>query len=114
MKNKSQRSHSVSLCIPHFSRNRRAQSAGIDNEPWFGIWYSIIAGEVSPLKSKRPGSVPLKGEHDMSKTKEELDALKEEVESVNEKLAELTPEEIAQVNGGQLEPPVLTITRRNP
>ena len=34
------------------------------------------------------------------KTKEELDALKKEVESVNEKLQELTPEEIAQVNGG--------------
>ena len=34
------------------------------------------------------------------KTKEELNALKEEVESVNEKLAELTPEEIAQVSGG--------------
>ena len=33
----------------------------------------------------------------MSKTKEELNALKEEVEAVNEKLAELTPEEIAQV-----------------
>ena len=36
----------------------------------------------------------------MSKTKEELDALKEEVESVNEKLKELTPEELEQVNGG--------------
>ena len=36
----------------------------------------------------------------MSKTKEELDALKEEVEAVNEKLAELTEEEIAQVSGG--------------
>ena len=36
----------------------------------------------------------------MSKTKEELDALKKEVESVNEKLQELTEEEIAQVNGG--------------
>ena len=34
------------------------------------------------------------------KTKEELNALKEEVEAVNEKLAELTPEEIAQVTGG--------------
>ena len=34
------------------------------------------------------------------KSKEELDALKEEVEAVNEKLAELTEEEIAQVNGG--------------
>ena len=36
----------------------------------------------------------------MSKSREELKALKEEVESVNEKLAELTPEEIAQVSGG--------------
>ena len=36
----------------------------------------------------------------MSKTNEELNALKEEVEAVNEKLAELTPEEIAQVSGG--------------
>ena len=35
----------------------------------------------------------------MSKTKE-LNALKEEVEAVNEKLAELTEEEIAQVTGG--------------
>ena len=34
------------------------------------------------------------------KTKEELNAIKEEVESVNEKLAELTPEELAKVNGG--------------
>ena len=36
----------------------------------------------------------------MSKSKEELNKLKEEVEAVNEKLAELTPEEIAQVSGG--------------
>ena len=36
----------------------------------------------------------------MSKTKEELDALKEEVEAVNEKLNELTPEELEKVNGG--------------
>ena len=36
----------------------------------------------------------------MSKSKEELNKLKEEVEAVNEKLAELTEEEIAQVNGG--------------
>ena len=34
------------------------------------------------------------------KSKEELDALKEEVEAVNEKLQELTEEELAQVNGG--------------
>ena len=37
----------------------------------------------------------------MSKTNEELNELKKEVEAVNEKLAELTPEEIAQVNGGK-------------
>ena len=34
------------------------------------------------------------------KTKEELNALKEEVENVNKKLAELTDEELAQVSGG--------------
>ena len=38
----------------------------------------------------------------MSKSKEELNALKEEVESVNEKLAELTPEELETVNGGNV------------
>ena len=34
------------------------------------------------------------------KTKEELAALKEEVETLNKKLAELTEEELAQVSGG--------------
>ena len=34
------------------------------------------------------------------KTKEELNALKEEVETLNEKLHELTDEELAQVSGG--------------
>ena len=34
------------------------------------------------------------------KTKEELNALKEEVEALNKKLAELTDEELAQVCGG--------------
>ena len=36
----------------------------------------------------------------MAKTKEELNALKEEVKAVNEKLQELTEEELEQVNGG--------------
>ena len=35
------------------------------------------------------------------KTKEELNALKEEVETLNKKLAELTEEELAQVSGGK-------------
>ena len=35
------------------------------------------------------------------KTKEELKALKEEVETLNKKLAELTDEELAQVTGGK-------------
>ena len=35
------------------------------------------------------------------KTKEELNALKEEVEALNKKLAELTEEELAQVIGGE-------------
>ena len=34
------------------------------------------------------------------KTKEELSALKEEIETLNKKLAELTDEELAQVAGG--------------
>ena len=34
------------------------------------------------------------------KTKEELNALKEEVETLNKKLAELTEEELTQVSGG--------------
>ena len=36
----------------------------------------------------------------MSKPKEELNKIKEEVETVSKKLSELTPEEIAQVSGG--------------
>ena len=38
----------------------------------------------------------------MSKTKEELNELKKDVEAVNEKLQELTPEELEQVNGGEV------------
>ena len=34
------------------------------------------------------------------KTQEELKKLKEEVENINEKLHELTPEELEQVTGG--------------
>ena len=41
------------------------------------------------------------------KTKEELNALKEEVETLNQKLAELTEEELAQVSGGVEPPPAL-------
>ena len=40
------------------------------------------------------------------KTKEELKALKEEVETVNRKLHELTEEELEQVSGGAREPHV--------
>ena len=36
----------------------------------------------------------------MSKTKEELNAIKEEVETVSRKLHKLTDEELAQVSGG--------------
>ena len=37
------------------------------------------------------------------KTKEELNALKEEVETLNRKLHELTEEELAQVSGGGID-----------
>lgn len=36
----------------------------------------------------------------MAKTIEELNAIKEEIETLNKKLAELTEEELAQVSGG--------------
>ena len=36
------------------------------------------------------------------KTKEELNALKEEVETLNKKLHELTDEELEQVTGGRI------------
>ena len=42
----------------------------------------------------------------MSKTKEELDALKEEINKVNEKICELTPEELEQVTGGRAGGPI--------
>ena len=54
------------------------------------------------------------------KSKDELNALKEEVETVSRKLAELTEEELAQVSGGVLldniklgfEPAVIEALRR--
>ena len=42
----------------------------------------------------------------MAKTKEELNAIKEEVETVNEKLQKLTPEELEQVTGGRAGDPI--------
>ena len=36
------------------------------------------------------------------KTKDELNALKEEIKDLNKKLAELTEEELAQVSGGRI------------
>ena len=41
------------------------------------------------------------------KTIEELKALKEEVETLNKKLAELSDEELAQVTGGTLHPHII-------
>ena len=44
------------------------------------------------------------------KTKEELNALKEDVETLNKKLAELTEEELAQVSGGRAKAEALIAT----
>ena len=44
------------------------------------------------------------------KTKEELTALKEEVETLNKKLAELSEDELAQVAGGKDAPPAPDLT----
>ena len=43
------------------------------------------------------------------KTKEELKALKEEVEALNKKLHELTEEELAQVTGGSGNAPIIDV-----
>ena len=48
------------------------------------------------------------------KTKEELNVLKEEVETLNKKLAELTEEELAQVSGGWDVPPVIEDVGHDP
>ena len=45
------------------------------------------------------------------KTKEELNALKEEVETLNKKLHELTEEELAQVSGGEAIKAPLNMTK---
>ena len=44
------------------------------------------------------------------KTLKELNALKEEVETLNKKLAELTDEELAQVSGGIFVPPAAHVS----
>ena len=46
------------------------------------------------------------------KTKEELNALKEEVETLNKKLHELTDEELAQVSGGMSERELLELAMK--
>ena len=45
----------------------------------------------------------------MAKTKEELEELKEEVETLNKKLHELTEEELAQVAGGSKKADIISI-----
>ena len=47
------------------------------------------------------------------KTKEELNALKEEVEKLNKKLAELSDEELEQVSGGEKQGYVRTLLHAN-
>ena len=54
----------------------------------------MIANNLFVRKPCKQGC-PDRKELTIMKTKEELNALKEEVEAVNEKLQELTPEEIA-------------------
>ena len=43
------------------------------------------------------------------KSKEELNIIKEEVESLNKKLDELSEEELEQVNGGDEAPPIIEV-----
>ena len=48
----------------------------------------------------------------MAKTQEELNAIKEEVESMNKKLAELTEEELKQVAGGNIEQEIKNLAKQ--
>ena len=45
----------------------------------------------------------------MAKTQEELNALKEDVDTLNNKLNELTEEELEQVSGGQGNKPLIIV-----
>ena len=47
------------------------------------------------------------------KTPEELKALKEEVETLNKKLAELTEEELEQVTGGNIEQEIKNLAKQH-
>ena len=49
----------------------------------------------------------------MVKTQEELNAIKEEVESMNKKLAELTEEELEQVAGGNIEQEIKNLAKQH-
>ena len=46
------------------------------------------------------------------KTQEELNIIKEEVEILNNKLAELTEEELAQVTGGNIEQEIKNLAKQ--
>ena len=59
----------------------------------------MIANNLFVRKPCKQGC-PDRKELTIMKSKEELNALKEEVETVNEKLQELTEEELEQVTGG--------------
>ena len=47
------------------------------------------------------------------KTKEELKALKEEVETLNKKLAQLSEEELTQVTGGNIEQEIKNLAKQH-
>lgn len=47
------------------------------------------------------------------KTQEELNALKEEVETLNNKLKEMTDEELAQVTGGNIEQELKNLAKQH-
>ena len=49
----------------------------------------------------------------MAKTQEELNALKKEVETLNNKLKELTDEELAQVTGGNIEQELKNLAKQH-
>ena len=75
--------------LPLFLRSEKGRRGAPCGLPRSGTVFRTGASPVPTQKGANP-----------MKTPEELNALKEEVETVSRKLAELTEEELAQVSGG--------------
>ena len=66
-----------------------------------GFWLiKIIETDILALLFYNLNRIIIRKEHPLMKSEEELNALKEEAETMNRKLHELTDEDLAQGSGG--------------